>query len=198
MSVCRVLVIDNYDSFSYNLVQLLGELGVGVIVRRNDAITVDEVFLLDLAAVVISPGPKRPEHAGVSMDLVRRVGGHIPILGVCLGHQCIGSALGARIVKDRRIHHGKTSFIHHDGTGIYQGIKSPFTGARYHSLVIEPASFPGCLSVVAWTEDGVVMGIRHKEQAIEGVQFHPESFMTPCGQDIMRNFLEQHSRSRLG
>ncbi len=186
----HLLVVDNYDSFAFNLVQGLGALGARVDVVRNDAVTVDQVERLAPRGVVLSPGPRRPEHAGISVELVRRLAGRTHLLGVCLGHQCIAAAFGARIVKDRRIFHGKTSEIHHPATGIYLDVPSPCTGARYHSLVVDPESIPDCLEVTCRTGDGVVMGLRHRRWSIEGIQFHPESFLTPEGPTMLRNFLE--------
>lgn len=185
----RILVIDNYDSFTFNLVQLFASLGAEVDAVRNDAIDLDAVRARRPAAVVISPGPRRPEHAGISTAIVASLGASLPILGVCLGHQSIAQAFGARIVKDRKIFHGKTSRVFHDGKTIYAGVETPFVAARYHSLVVQPSSLPSCLEVTSRTDDGVIMGLRHREWPIEGVQFHPESFMTPAGSQIARNFL---------
>lgn len=190
-----ILMIDNYDSFTWNLVQYLGELGAEVRVFRNDAITLEEVERLAPERIVISPGPCTPNEAGVSVGLVRRFAGRVPILGVCLGHQCIGQAFGGRIVHAREIMHGKTSMIHHRGEGVLRGLPNPFEATRYHSLVIERASLPECLAVTAWTERGdgsedEIMGVRHRELAVEGVQFHPESILTRVGHDLLRNFLE--------
>jgi anthranilate synthase/aminodeoxychorismate synthase-like glutamine amidotransferase len=187
----RVLLIDNYDSFVYNLVQELGELGAEPDVFRNDAIDVDGIRAAAPDAIVISPGPGRPESAGVSMDVVRTFAGEIPILGVCLGHQCIGEVYGGLIVSAPTLMHGKTSQIHHDGRGVFAGLPDPFVATRYHSLVIEPASVPDLLEVTARTSDGVVMGLRHRELAVEGVQFHPESILTPSGPNLLANFLGQ-------
>jgi anthranilate synthase component II len=187
----RVLLIDNYDSFVYNLVQELGELGAEPDVFRNDAIDVDGIRAAAPDAIVISPGPGRPESAGVSMDVVRTFAGEIPILGVCLGHQCIGEVYGGRVVSAPTLMHGKTSQIHHDGRGVFAGLPDPFIATRYHSLVIEPASVPDMLEVTARTSDGVVMGLRHRELAVEGVQFHPESILTPSGPNLLANFLGQ-------
>jgi anthranilate synthase/aminodeoxychorismate synthase-like glutamine amidotransferase len=187
----RVLLIDNYDSFVYNLVQELGELGAEPDVFRNDAIDVDGIRAAAPDAIVISPGPGRPESAGVSMDVVRTFAGEIPILGVCLGHQCIGEVYGGLVVSAPTLMHGKTSQIHHDGRGVFAGLPDPFVATRYHSLVIEPASVPDLLEVTARTSDGVVMGLRHRELAVEGVQFHPESILTPSGPNLLANFLGQ-------
>ena len=184
-----LLVIDNYDSFTYNLVQYLGELGEHPAVARNDALTVADVARMAPAGVVISPGPCSPTEAGISTDLVRELGPGIPILGVCLGHQCIGEAYGARIVRAPVVMHGKTSEVHHDGAGVFAGIPSPLLATRYHSLVIDPESVPADLVVTARTADGVIMGVRHREHPVEGVQFHPESILTEAGHQLLRNFL---------
>jgi anthranilate synthase/aminodeoxychorismate synthase-like glutamine amidotransferase len=183
------LMIDNYDSFTYNLVQYLGELGCEVVVKRNDAITPDEVADLAPRSIVISPGPGRPDEAGVSKAIVARFMGKIPILGVCLGHQCIGYVYGGLVRRAALPMHGKESLIYHDGETIFQGLASPLVGGRYHSLVIDPASVPATLEVSARTEDGVIMGVRDRANAVEGVQFHPESIMTPQGHEILTNFL---------
>jgi len=187
----RVLLIDNYDSFVYNLVQELGELGAEPLVHRNDAIDIDRIRAVGPDAIVISPGPGRPESAGISMEVVRAFAGEIPILGVCLGHQCIGEVYGGTTVSAPTLMHGKTSEIHHDGTGVFAGLTNPFVATRYHSLVIEPGSVPAALEVTARTSDGVVMGFRHRELAVEGVQFHPESILTPSGPNLLANFLGQ-------
>jgi anthranilate synthase component 2 len=184
----RVLIIDNYDSFTYNLVQYLGELGADVLVRRNDQITPEEVSDLHPDRIVVSPGPCTPDEAGVSVDVIGKVGESIPTLGVCLGHQAIGQAFGARIVRGEPVH-GKTARIMHDGGGVYRGIDQGFEATRYHSLVIEPDSVPECLIVTSQTEDGTIMGVRHREYPVEGVQFHPESVLTRSGHDLLRNFL---------
>ena len=185
-----LLMIDNYDSFTYNLVQYLGELGEEVKVLRNDEITLEGIEQLAPAHIVISPGPCTPSEAGISVPLVRHFAGKVPILGVCLGHQSIGQALGGRIVHARQLMHGKTSVIHHDGRGVFRGLPDAFTATRYHSLAIERASLPADLVVSAWTGDGEIMGVRHKELAVEGVQFHPESILTEHGHQLLRNFLE--------
>jgi anthranilate synthase component II len=185
----RLLMIDNYDSFTYNLVQYLGELGAAVDVRRNDAITLDEVEALAVDGVVISPGPCTPREAGVSVPLIQRFAGRIPLLGVCLGHQAIGAAFGGDIVRAPRIMHGKTSPIHHDGAGVFAGLPDPFEATRYHSLVIDPATLPAVLVRTAWTDEGEIMGVRHREVAVEGVQFHPESVLTAHGKTLLGNFL---------
>lgn len=187
----RVLVVDNYDSFVYNLVQELGELGADPVVYRNDAIDVEGIRRERPDAVIISPGPGRPEDAGISMEVVRRLSGTIPILGVCLGHQCIGQVYGGTVVQAPRLMHGKTSEIHHCGTGLFEGLPEPFVATRYHSLVVTPSTVPADLVVTATTDDGVVMGLRHQSMAVEGVQFHPESIFTPSGPDFLGNFLAQ-------
>jgi anthranilate synthase component 2 len=185
-----LLMIDNYDSFTYNLVQYLGELGEDVRVYRNDEITLEQVGALMPERIVISPGPCTPNEAGISVPLVRQFAGRIPILGVCLGHQSIGQALGGRIVHAKTLMHGKTSLIHHSGAGVFRGLPEPFEATRYHSLVIERESLPDCLEITAWTDDGEIMGVRHKTQALEGVQFHPESILTQHGHQLLKNFLE--------
>jgi len=182
-------MIDNYDSFTYNLVQYLGELGEEVRVFRNDEITVDAVERLRPARIVISPGPCTPNEAGISVPLIRSLAGKVPILGVCLGHQAIGQAFGGKIVHAKQLMHGKTSAIHHDSRGVFRGLPGEFTATRYHSLVIEKASLPASLEVSAWTDDGEIMGVRHKELAVEGVQFHPESVLTEHGHRLLENFL---------
>jgi anthranilate synthase component II len=184
----RVLVIDNYDSFTYNLVQYLGELGAEVLVRRNDEVTPEDVAGLRPDRIVVSPGPCTPKEAGISVELIGKVGGEVPLLGVCLGHQSIGQAFGARIVRGEPVH-GKTARITHDGRGVYAGIDQGFEATRYHSLVIEPESLPDCLVVTSRAEDGTIMGVRHRQWAVEGVQFHPESVLTPHGRDLLKNFL---------
>ncbi len=185
----RVLVIDNYDSFVYNLVQYLGELGADPVVRRHDEVPLDDLVALDPDAVLISPGPGRPEDAGLSNDVIRHFAGRRPVLGVCLGHQCIGQIYGGEVVRAPEIMHGKTSVIRHDGTGVFAGLPDPFEATRYHSLVVDRASVPPELRITAWTDDGVVMGLRHRTLAVEGVQFHPESVLTAGGHDLLRNFL---------
>jgi anthranilate synthase/aminodeoxychorismate synthase-like glutamine amidotransferase len=185
----RVLVVDNYDSFVYNLVQYLGELGAEPVVYRNDALSVDEAEALEPDAVLVSPGPGRPEDAGISNELIRRLGGRAPVLGVCLGHQCIGEVFGGRVVRAPSLMHGKTSMVHHRGQGVLAGLPSPFEATRYHSLVVEAESLPAELELTAWTDDGVVMGVRHRELEVEGVQFHPESILTGVGHDLLGNFL---------
>ncbi len=185
----RVLVIDNYDSFTYNLVQYLGELGAEPVIHRNDAVTLEEVEALEPDAIVISPGPGRPDDAGISNVLIERVGPRIPTLGVCLGHECIGQVFGGRVVRAARVMHGKTSWIRHTGVGVMAGLPDPFEATRYHSLVVDPGTLPPVLEVTAETEDGVIMGLRHREHPIEGVQFHPESILTSVGKDLLANFL---------
>jgi anthranilate synthase/aminodeoxychorismate synthase-like glutamine amidotransferase len=184
-----LLMIDNYDSFTYNLVQYLGELGGEVEVRRNDAITLADIAARRPAGIVISPGPCTPKEAGISVPLIERFAGEIPILGVCLGHQAIGAAFGAAIVPAPRIMHGKTSAIHHDGRGVFRELANPFEATRYHSLVIDPASLPAVLEVSAWTDQGEIMGVRHRALLVEGVQFHPESILTLEGKKLLHNFL---------
>jgi anthranilate synthase/aminodeoxychorismate synthase-like glutamine amidotransferase len=186
----RILVIDNYDSFTYNLVQYLGELGAEVEVFRNDAITLDEIAARKPDGIVVSPGPCTPKEAGISVPVIQRFTGEVPILGVCLGHQAIGAALGGAIVRAPRIMHGKTSPILHDGRGVFRGLTNPFDATRYHSLVIERSSLPAELEVSAWTAEGEIMGVRHRGAALEGVQFHPESILTLEGKQLLRNFLE--------
>lgn len=189
-----VLVIDNYDSFTYNLVQYLAELGAEVEVYRNDRLSVEEVEAKRPERIVISPGPGRPEDAGITVDVIRRLGGRIPILGVCLGHQAIGLVFGGRVVRAPELVHGKTSQVYHRGTPLYDGVESPFTATRYHSLVVERESLPDCLEVTAETADGLIMGLRHRERPIEGVQFHPESILTAPGKRLLANFLRGRKR----
>lgn len=184
-----IFLLDNYDSFTYNLYQYLLELGEEVKVARNDRISVVEIEKLSPAAVMISPGPKRPEEAGISVELIKMLGPKIPILGVCLGHQAIGSAFGAQIVGAKRIMHGKVSAIRHDGKRIFEGLENPFLATRYHSLAVEPSTLPPELEVSATADDGTVMGLRHRNYPIEGVQFHPESFLTSCGKKLLENFV---------
>jgi anthranilate synthase/aminodeoxychorismate synthase-like glutamine amidotransferase len=186
----RVLVIDNYDSFVYNLVQYLGELGAEPVVHRHDAVTLDEMRALEPDAVLISPGPGRPEDAGLSNEAIRDFGERgVPVLGVCLGHQCIGQVYGGRVVRAERVMHGKTSEVRHGGVGVFRGLADPFTATRYHSLIVERDSVPDALEVTAETTDGVIMGLRHRELPIQGVQFHPESILTDSGHDLLGNFL---------
>jgi anthranilate synthase/aminodeoxychorismate synthase-like glutamine amidotransferase len=186
-----ILLIDNYDSFTYNLVQRLGEIdpGIDLQVHRNDEVTVDEIEAMGPSHLIISPGPCTPLEAGISNDLIRRMAPRIPLLGVCLGHQCIGHSFGGKVVRADRIMHGKTSWIHHDGKGIYRGLVNPFEATRYHSLVIQPDTVPAELEVVAWTDQGEIMGVRHKSYPLEGVQYHPESFLTLEGVGLLKNFI---------
>ncbi|MFZ5650066.1 MAG: anthranilate synthase component II [Bacillota bacterium] len=185
-----LLIIDNYDSFTYNLAQYFSELGVRVAVRRNDALTAGDIDTIQPSGLVLSPGPGRPEKAGITNEVISMYAGSIPILGVCLGHQAIGSVFGGSVVRAKKIMHGKTSMIFHDGKGVFKGIPSPFSAIRYHSLVVDPDGFPDCLEVSARTEDGEIMGLRHKNHNVEGVQFHPESIMTDHGFCILQNFLD--------
>ncbi len=185
-----LLMIDNYDSFTYNLVQYFGQLGEEVQVFRNDRVTLDEIERLSPARIVISPGPCSPSEAGISLPLVDRFAGKIPIFGVCLGHQAIGQAFGGKVVRSDFLMHGKTSLIHHDGKGLFTGLSNPFEATRYHSLVVERASLPSSLEITAWVEEGEIMGLRHRELPVWGVQFHPESILTVEGMNILRNFLE--------
>jgi len=186
----KILMIDNYDSFTFNLVQYLGELGAEVTVKRNDAMDVAGVWALKPDAIVLSPGPCTPHEAGICVPILRELAGEIPILGVCLGHQCIGEAFGGKVVRAGRLMHGKTSPILHDHKALFAGLPSPFEAIRYHSLLVERDSMPDCLEISAWTAEGEIMGLRHKQYAIEGVQFHPESILTQHGKDLLRNFLE--------
>lgn len=185
-----ILIIDNYDSFTYNLVQYLGELGARMEVFRNDKIELDRIDAIQPEKMVISPGPCTPNEAGVSVDLIRRFTGRIPMLGVCLGHQCIGQAFGGKVVRAPAILHGKVSEIHHDGRTIFSEMTQPFIATRYHSLIVERESLPDCLEVSAQTHDGIIMGLRHRKYPVEGVQFHPESILTAEGKVLLRNFLE--------
>jgi anthranilate synthase component 2 len=186
-----LLMIDNYDSFTYNLVQYFGELGEEVAVHRNDEITLDEIAKMKPARIVVSPGPCTPNEAGVSVPAIRAFAGKIPVLGVCLGHQSIGQAFGGKIVHAKQLMHGKTSLIRHEGGGVFRGLPQPFSATRYHSLVIERESIPECLEITAWTDDGEIMGVRHRTLAVEGVQFHPESILTEHGHRMLKNFLEE-------
>jgi anthranilate synthase/aminodeoxychorismate synthase-like glutamine amidotransferase len=190
----NVLLVDNYDSFTYNLAQYLGELGATVTVERNDAISVDQIQQRSPDAIVISPGPCTPNEAGISMDVIRDLAGAIPILGVCLGHQSIGQVFGGRIVRAPRVMHGKVSKIFHDEKGLFEGVENPFIATRYHSLVIAPESLPDCLEVTAKTWEDEIMGVRHKQLRVEGVQFHPESIMTTAGKALLANFLKMAAR----
>ena len=186
-----LLFIDNYDSFTYNIVQYFGELGQEVLVRRNDGITADEIAALAPQYLVIGPGPCSPKEAGVSVEAIRRFAGRIPVLGVCLGHQAIGEAFGGRVVRAKVQMHGKVSPVHHNGGGVFAGLPNPVNCTRYHSLAVERASLPECLAVTAWTDDGEIMGLRHKQYAVEGVQFHPEALLTEHGHDMLANFLRE-------
>jgi anthranilate synthase component 2 len=184
-----LLMIDNYDSFTYNIVQYFGELGENVRTVRNDEITLEEIAAMKPDRICISPGPKAPKDAGISLDVLREFGGKLPILGVCLGHQAIGEAFGGKVIRAKQVMHGKTSTIAHIGEGVFQDLPSPYTVIRYHSLAIERASLPACLEVTAWTDDGEIMGVRHKTFDIEGVQFHPESILSEHGHALLKNFL---------
>ena len=184
-----LLLIDNYDSFTYNLYQYLSQLGAEVVVVRNDKIGIKEIEQMQPEKIILSPGPSTPEHAGISNDVIRHFGEEVPILGVCLGHQCIGYSYGGEIVRARKIMHGKSSLIHHQGQGIFSGLPQPFSAIRYHSLVVNEDNLPKCLEITARTEDGTIMGLRHREYPVEGLQFHPESFMTEMGIDLLKNFL---------
>ena len=184
-----ILMIDNYDSFTFNLVQYLGILGENIKVRRNDKIGLDEIEKMEPSRIVISPGPGRPVDAGMSKDIIKHFYKEIPILGVCLGHQCIGEVFGAEVINSGVVIHGKTSKIYHDGKSIFSGVENPFEAARYHSLILKRDTIPSSLEVTARTEDGIVMGIRHEEYKLEGIQFHPESFLTPVGLKILKNFI---------
>jgi anthranilate synthase/aminodeoxychorismate synthase-like glutamine amidotransferase len=187
-----ILLIDNYDSFTYNLFQFLAELGADVHVARNDAITITEIEAMAPERIVISPGPRTPTEAGISTEVVRHFGPHLPLLGVCLGHQCIGAAYGATVAGAGEIVHGKTSSVQHDGKGVFRGLPNPLLGIRYHSLAIMPETVPPELEVTARTDSGVIMGVRHRVHPVEGIQFHPESIMTQAGKDLLRNFLQQY------
>ena len=185
-----ILMIDNYDSFTFNLVQYLGILGENIKVRRNDKVSLDEIKKMAPSRIVISPGPGRPVDAGMSKDIIRHFYKEIPILGVCLGHQCIGEVFGAEVINSGVVIHGKTSKIYHDGKSIFTGVENPFEAARYHSLILKKDTIPSSLEVTAHTEDGIIMGVRHKNYKLEGIQFHPESFLTPVGLKILKNFID--------
>jgi anthranilate synthase/aminodeoxychorismate synthase-like glutamine amidotransferase len=185
-----LLLIDNYDSFTYNLFQYLSELGEEITVVRNDYMTLDEMEQLSPERIVISPGPGTPEQAGISNEVIRRFGGRLPILGVCLGHQCVGYAYGAKVDHAGEIKHGKSSLVHHDGKGVFKGLPNPFPAVRYHSLAVMRDGLPDCLEVSAWTDNNIIMGLRHRDFPVEGVQFHPESIMTKVGKDLLKNFLQ--------
>ena len=184
-----VLMIDNYDSFTYNLVQYLGELGANLVVHRNDKITIDQIEDIAPERIVISPGPCTPREAGISCELIRYFAGRMPLLGVCLGHQCIGDAFGGEVVRAERLMHGKTSMIHHNGVEIFDALENPFEATRYHSLIVKNETLPDCFDLTAWTDQDEIMGIRHKDLPIWGVQFHPESILTTAGKPLLRNFL---------
>ena len=184
-----LLLIDNYDSFTYNLFQYLSELGAEVVVARNDRVTLGQIERMKPERIVISPGPSTPLKAGISNDVIRHFGSRLPILGVCLGHQCIGYSYGGQIIRAGEIMHGKSSLIHHHGQGVFAGLDEPFSAIRYHSLMVKRQELPDCLEVTAWTDDGTIMGLRHRKYPVEGIQFHPESFMTPNGKELLKNFL---------
>jgi len=186
-----LLLIDNYDSFTYNLFQYLSELGQDVRVARNDKMTIEEIEMLAPERIVVSPGPSTPQHAGISNDVIRHFGPRLPLLGVCLGHQCIGHVYGGTVGRAKAVMHGKSSPVHHRSEGVLAGLPNPFSAIRYHSLAVSPEGLPDCLEVTAWTDDGTIMGLRHRQHQVEGVQFHPESFMTPVGKDLLRNFLKK-------
>jgi len=185
-----ILIIDNYDSFTYNLVQYLGEVGETIKVFRNDKISLREIEELSPQQIVVSPGPCTPKKAGISIEVIKYFAGKIPILGVCLGHQSIGEAFGGNVIRAEKLMHGKTSLVHHDKKTVYKGLENPFVATRYHSLIVEKETLPKCLEISAWTEDGTIMGFRHKELFVEGLQFHPESILTECGKEILKNFIE--------
>ncbi|MFC2005554.1 anthranilate synthase component II [Chloroflexota bacterium] len=185
-----LILLDNYDSFTYNLFQYLSELGEEVVVVRNDKVTLDEIEKMRPRRIVISPGPSTPLNAGISNEVIEHFGSTLPVLGICLGHQCIGYSYGGKIGQAKEIMHGKSSLIYHNGQGVLAGLSNPFSAIRYHSLVVERDGLPDCLEITAWTDDGEVMGLRHRQYVVEGVQFHPESFMTEVGKDVLRNFLQ--------
>lgn len=193
-----LLLIDNYDSFTYNLYQYLSELAAEVTTVRNDKITLEDMESMAPDGIVISPGPSTPRQAGISNDVIRHFGPKLPTLGVCLGHQCVGYVYGAKVDRAVEIRHGKTSMIHHDGKGVLTGLPNPFEAIRYHSLAVYPETLPDCLEVTAWTDNGLIMGLRHKEYLVEGVQFHPESILTPQGKPLLQNFLDWVSKLRTG
>ncbi|RDI38434.1 aminodeoxychorismate/anthranilate synthase component II [Falsibacillus pallidus] len=192
-----ILMIDNYDSFTFNLVQYIGELGEQIIVRRNDKITIEEIEKLAPSYLMISPGPCSPDEAGISMEAIQYFAGKIPIFGVCLGHQSIAQVFGGKVIRAKRLMHGKTSEIHHDGKTVYESLKNPFSATRYHSLIVEKETLPDCLEITSWTDEGEIMGIRHKEFPIEGVQFHPESIMTEEGKTLLRNFFASYKKESI-
>ena len=190
-----LLLIDNYDSFTYNLFQYLSELGEKIIVARNDKITTGDIEKMNPDKIVISPGPSTPQRAGISNEVIRHFNGKLPILGVCLGHQCIGYSYGASVVQANKIMHGKSSYIHHNNQGIFAGLPNPFSAIRYHSLLVQRDGLPDCFEITAWTDDDTIMGLKHRQYSVEGIQFHPESFMTQDGKDILRNFLHTGKRN---
>jgi len=189
-----LLMIDNYDSFTYNLYQYLSELGADVVTVRNDKTTLEDIEAMSPRGIIISPGPSTPLEAGISNDVIQHFGPNLPVLGVCLGHQCVGHVYGAKVDRADEIRHGKTSMVHHNGQGVLAGLPEPFEAIRYHSLVVYQDSLPDCLEVTAWTDRGLIMGLRHKEYPVEGVQFHPESIMTPDGKALLQNFLDRVER----
>lgn len=190
-----ILMIDNYDSFTYNLVQYFGELGEELLVKRNDELTMADIETLNPEMIVVSPGPCTPNDAGVSLEVITHFAGRIPIFGVCLGHQSIGQAFGGNVIRAERLMHGKTSPVHHDGKGVNRDMPNPFLATRYHSLIVDKESLPECLEVTSWTAEGEIMGLRHREYAIEGVQYHPESIMTEDGKKLLRNFIQTYCHS---
>ncbi|WP_165999114.1 aminodeoxychorismate/anthranilate synthase component II [Bacillus sp. Cs-700] len=189
-----ILMIDNYDSFTYNLVQYLGEMGEELVVKRNDEITISEIEELNPSFIMVSPGPCSPNEAGISMEVIKHFAGNIPIFGVCLGHQSIAQVFGGDVIKADRLMHGKTSQMHHDGRSIFKDLENPFTATRYHSLIVKKETLPECFEISSWTAEGEIMAIRHKELALEGVQFHPESIMTGTGKKLLKNFIETHRK----
>ncbi len=193
-----ILMIDNYDSFTYNLVQYLGELGLAIKIVRNDELTIKDIEKINPQIIVVSPGPCTPNEAGISLEVISHFAGKIPILGVCLGHQSIGQAFGGKVIRAERLMHGKTSPVFHDSSGINANMPNPFLATRYHSLIVEKETLPNCLEITSWTAEGEIMGLRHKEYPVEGVQYHPESIMTEEGKRLIRNFVEQHSLSLKG
>ena len=194
-----LLLIDNYDSFTYNLFQYLSELGEEVVVIRNDKTTFEEIEWMKPQRIVISPGPSTPLRAGISNEVIRHFGSRLPILGVCLGHQCVGYSYGGSFGQAKEIMHGKSSLIYHNGQGVLAGLPNPFSAIRYHSLIVKRDGLPDCLEVTAWTEDGTIMGLRHRQHPVEGIQFHPESFMTEAGKDVLKNFLRlSYTKGKVG
>ncbi|WP_146553896.1 aminodeoxychorismate/anthranilate synthase component II [Rummeliibacillus sp. SL167] len=192
-----ILMIDNYDSFTYNLVQYFGELGEQLLVKRNDGISIEEIEEVRPEMIVISPGPCSPNEAGISLEVIQHFTGQIPILGVCLGHQAIAQAFGGKVIRANRLMHGKTSAIYHDDKGVNKDLSNPYTATRYHSLIVEKDTLPSCLEITSWTAEGEIMGIRHKEFAVEGVQFHPESIMTQDGKKLLKNFITTYCKERV-